>query len=85
MYKIEWQPKAFRQLRKIREHKTRLMIFNAVDKLQNWPDCRNVKALQPPKSGYRLRVGNWRVLFDLKTFLEIIEIEEVKKRNERTY
>jgi mRNA-degrading endonuclease RelE of RelBE toxin-antitoxin system len=50
MYKIEWQPKAVRRLRKIREHKTRLMIFNAADKLQNWPDCRNVKALQPPRA-----------------------------------
>ncbi|NVL90618.1 MAG: hypothetical protein HWN69_06420 [Desulfobacterales bacterium] len=84
MYKIEWQPKAFRQLNKVRERKTRVMIFNAVDKLQNWPDCRNVKAVQST-GGYRLRVGNWRILFDVKTALEIIEIEEVKKRNERTY
>lgn len=61
------------------------MIFNAVDKLCDWPDCRNVKALQSPKSRYRLRVGSWRIFFDVKTFLEIIEVEEVKKRDEHTY
>jgi len=32
---------------------------------------------------YRLKVENWRVFFT--DTLEIVMIEEVKKRNERTY
>jgi len=35
--------------------------------------------------GYRLRVGRWRVMFDVREALRIIEVEEVKKRDEHTY
>lgn len=78
MYRIEWHPKARRQLKKIRDHKVRIAIYDAVDTLQDWPRCRNVKALQN-RPGYRLRVGKWRVIFDVERYLEIIAIEEVKK------
>ena len=42
MYAIDWQIKAYRQLQKIRE-----ALYDAVDTLRHWPDCRNVKASQP--------------------------------------
>jgi hypothetical protein len=35
--------------------------------------------------GYRLRVGNYRVLFNVLETVEVVNIEEVKKRDERTY
>ena len=36
--------------------------------------------------GYRLRVGNYRVLFDYAGgATRIVSIEEVRKRDERTY
>jgi mRNA-degrading endonuclease RelE of RelBE toxin-antitoxin system len=44
-----------------------------------------VKHLTNSAIGYRLRVGNWRVLFDFDGAVRIVTIEEVKKRNERTY
>jgi mRNA interferase RelE/StbE len=47
-----------------------------------FPDCPNVKKLQD-RNGYRLRVGRWRIIFTRS--LEIIEIEEVKPRDEHTY
>ena len=34
---------------------------------------------------YRLRVGRYRVLFNYADVVKIIEIQEVKKRDERTY
>ena len=37
------------------------------------------------RNGYRLRVGNYRVLFDAETEVRIIEIQEVKKRDSNTY
>lgn len=59
-------------------------IVLAVRDLRSWPNCQNVKALKN-LPGYRLRVGRYRVLFDVENDLRIIEIEEVKKRDERTY
>ena len=50
-----------------------------------WPDCRNVKALTSHEYGFRMRVGNWRILFDVEDRIRIITIQEVKKRDERTY
>jgi len=34
---------------------------------------------------FRIRVGNWRILFDVEDRIKIIMIQEVKKRDERTY
>jgi len=36
-------------------------------------------------SGYRLRVGDYRVLFNWDGGIRIVSIEEVRKRDERTY
>jgi mRNA-degrading endonuclease RelE of RelBE toxin-antitoxin system len=53
--------------------------------LSSYPDCQNIKPLTQYQYGYRLRVGNWRVMFDVFDSLSIVSIEEVKKRDERTY
>jgi len=84
VYKIEWAHKAYNQLRKIREKHMRQTIFNEITKLENFPDCDNIKKLKGRK-GYRLRIQNWRVLFEKDDTLKIIEIQVVRKRDERTY
>ena len=53
-------------------------------KLKNWPDCQNVKALKD-RNDYRLRVGRYRVFFEVLISLKIVKIVEVKKRDDRTY
>lgn len=87
MYKIYWTTKAQKQLAKIRSHKDREAIFREADTLKEFPDCRNVKALTNHKHDYCLRVGRYRVLFDADadTEVNIIDIEEVKKRDDHTY
>lgn len=85
MYAIDWKPKAQRQIRKIAERADQLVIVEAVERLRDFPACSNVKALTNHAYGYRLRVGRWRVLFDADTSIRIIEIQEVKKRDDRTY
>ena len=51
----------------------------------SFPGCANVKALKGHEYGYRLRVGNYRVLFDFDGRIHVVMIEEVRKRDERTY
>lgn len=82
MKNIQWRPKALRQLKKINDHQTKKTIYNAVSELKNFPDCQNIKKLKN-RNDYRLRVGRWRVFFTES--LEILYIEEVKKRDENTY
>lgn len=82
MKSIEWTSKARKQLKKLPKEYQR-NVLSAVDLLYSFPDCQgDIKKLQG-KEGFRLRVGRYRVIFDdLGT---IIEIQEVKKRDERTY
>ena len=71
-------------MRKIRDIEMQKRIYESVDDLRNWPACSNVKALSG-RDDYRLRVGRWRVIFDVHQALRIIAIEEVRKRDEHTY
>ena len=85
MNSINWQPKALRQLRKIDAHAGK-QIRNAVSsELVDLASARNVKALTNHEYGYRLRVGNHRVFFEFDGAIRIVSIEEVRKRDERTY
>lgn len=82
MNKIIYQIKALRQLRKIPNNG---LIRNKIDGLADMPNCTNVKALTNHKYQYRLRVGNYRVFFNFDGVIHIVSVEEVKKRDERTY
>lgn len=86
MNEINWTPKASRQLMKF-DQPARVAIRDAVgEKLAVFPACSGVKALTGHAYGYRLRVGNYRVLFDFEGGAAcIVNIEEVRKRDERTY
>ena len=82
---INWQPKALRQLRKI-DARIGMQIRSAVSaELVDLSQARNVIAMTDHAHGYRLRVGNYRVFFDYDGAVRIVSVEEVRKRNERTY
>ncbi len=84
MNTIKWTIKALRQLRKINQQDNK-KIRNAVNELENMPNCRNVKSLTKHKYSYRIKIGAYRVFFEFDGGIRIVEIQEVKKRNERTY
>lgn len=84
MNTINWTPKATKQLRKLdRQHQQTIVL--AVRSLKDMPDCQNVKSLTKHEYGYRLRVGNYRVLFDWDGGIRVVEVQEVRIRNENTY
>lgn len=85
MNKIKWTTKAIKQAGKIKNPSERKAIYDGVDALVDFPAVSGVKKLTNHAIGYRMRVGNWRVLFDFDGSATVISIEEVKKRNERTY
>ncbi len=84
MFTIQWSKKAVRQLLCF-PLKERVRISGAVDGLAAWPECRNVKALKDSPFMYRLRVGRYRILFDVETSVRVVSVEEVRKRDESTY
>lgn len=84
MNTILWTRKAAKQLRKL-DHQHQGPIRDAVKALEEMPNCSNVKQLTNHEHGYRLRVGNYRVLFDWDGGIRVVEVQEVKARNEPTY
>ncbi len=84
MNKIQWTKKAVKQLHRIAQN-DKERVFSKITTLRQFPDCLNIKKLRGFEDTYRLRVGRYRVLFLFVETIKVIRIEEVKKRDERTY
>ena len=82
---IVWKPTARKQLRKLPQDRQE-QIYQAVCALEDMPDVHaDIKKLKGSDDLYRLRVGRYRVIFGFYERIQIVEIQEVKKRDERTY
>ena len=85
MNEINWNPKALKQIEKIKDSKARKRVYTESQALSDFPHCQGVKKLVNHEYSYRLRAGNYRVFFEFDGDVHIINIEEVKKRDESTY
>jgi len=82
---IRWKNKALKQYTKL-PNNIRSNVKQAVENLEFFPEIANVKKLKNHESDYRLRVGDYRVLFSLvENEPVILLIEKVAKRDDRTY
>lgn len=61
-------------------------IKEAIQRLAENPRARGTIKLEgAPVARYRYRIGDYRILFDIDDEAEIIEILDIRKRDERTY
>jgi len=74
-----------KQLLKINDAVIRKRVYDETQTLADFPNCAGIKRLINHKYSYRLRIGDYRVFFEFDGEVKIVSIEEVKKRNERTY
>ncbi|MCP5051080.1 MAG: type II toxin-antitoxin system RelE/ParE family toxin [bacterium] len=81
-------------LLKIPQAKTRDEVMESIEKLSDNPrpyGAKTFKKLKAPvqfykyTAQYRLRIGDYRVLYDIDDNREIVWILAIRKRNERTY
>ncbi|MGH6984513.1 MAG: type II toxin-antitoxin system RelE family toxin [Stellaceae bacterium] len=79
-WRLVLAPRAERELDAL-EHRIRDRIVVALDQLALDPYAtRNVKALKG--GGYRLRVGDYRVLYELKNDILVILVVRIANRRE---
>lgn len=87
-YQISVTKKALKQLRPI-PRQQQIRIYGAIRKLEDSATWGDVRKLVNHEYGYRLRVGDYRVLFnatdDRTVEINEVVVEEVKKRDDRTY
>jgi len=74
---VKLDDKAIKDLSKI-DKSDALKIFSKIENLQDFPNIANLKKLTNFMPPYRLRVGNYRVLFDLEN--EQITVYRVRHR-----
>lgn len=81
---IEWRNKARKQLKKLRNPQAAQRILAAIEGFAAGHPC-DVKPLIDHAYSHRLRVGEFRILMTVSAVVEICWVEEVKRRDERTY
>lgn len=82
--RIEWSIRAARQLLRL-EQRDQRRVRDAVNSLVDFPAAINIKHLVNHDPPYRLRVGNYRVLFSFNGAQRLINIVSVRRRDEHTY
>ena len=61
-------------------------VKEAIAKLMDEPRTYGtIKLDNAPVGQYRCRVGDWRIIFDIDDKDKVIEILDIRKRDERTY
>jgi len=81
-YAVFYQSQALKALKKMTRDQSRL-IRDRISQLAQNPHAVNphVKRLEG-QNGYRLRVGNWRVLYELQDDRLVIVVIKIKTRGD---
>jgi len=78
-YKIEFAPHAYRQFKKL-ERDTQLLILARIEDLSTNPRPSGVKKLASVHNLYRIRVGDYRVVYEIRDRALIIVVVKVVHR-----
>jgi mRNA interferase RelE/StbE len=79
LYRIEWKPSAVQELKNLpRQIVGR--IVNAVEQLSTEPYPTGVRKLVGSEHSYRIRVGDYRIIYSVMASALIIEIIRVGHR-----
>ncbi|MDL1971582.1 MAG: type II toxin-antitoxin system RelE/ParE family toxin [Candidatus Desulfofervidaceae bacterium] len=79
MYKIEWKQSATKELKNLKKSDIP-RIIEAVEKLSVNPSPPGTRKLQGCEQLYRIRVGEYRVVYSIKNKVLLIEIIRVGHR-----
>jgi mRNA interferase RelE/StbE len=79
-WRIEWTDHALKDARRL-DRPIRERIVEAIERLAE-AGQGDVVRLQAPLTGYRLRVGDWRVIFTLSMEPRILIVRRIRHRSE---
>lgn len=88
MYRVEISPAADRDLERL---KSRISaqdferLRNAVRSLASEPRPQGVRKIRGTEKAYRIRTGNYRVVYDVYDSDDLVLILQIARRSEATY
>ena len=88
MYRIEISPAADRDLEKLKDRISRQdfeRLRKAVGSLAKEPRPQRVRKIKGTEKAYRIRVGNYRIVYDVYDRDNLVLILQVVRRSETTY
>jgi mRNA interferase RelE/StbE len=80
-YRIEFRPAAFRELAGL-EKSVRLRIAATVDSLAQQPRPPGVEKLKGHERRYRVRCGDYRIVYEIKDALLLILVVRIGHRRQ---
>jgi mRNA interferase RelE/StbE len=80
-YNIRWKASAARELKKLPQS-TLSRVLKAVEKLRATPYPEGVRKLVGSEHTYRIRVGDYRIIYTVRASELVIEIIRVGHRKE---
>lgn len=81
MYSVEWDTKALKELRAL-EKKERKRILERVAKLGTTPRPPGCKKLHDKEALYRIRVGDYRVIYQIRDSQLLVLVVKVGDRRD---
>jgi len=85
---MPWQLLVARQVEeKLRRlvPKDQRLVLAAIDRLRADPLACSLEELKGPLSGFRMRVGDWRLLLDLDPAQRLVSVADLQRRTTTTY
>ena len=81
IYQIKWKTSALRELKKI-DKKMIPRILSLVESLEVQPFPSGIRKLCGTKNTYRIRIGDYRIVYDVHKSIITIEIIRVRHRKD---
>jgi len=81
IYQIEWKNSALRELKRLNRQVVPRIVA-AVDSLSTQPLPSGVSKLQGSQRTYRIRIGNYRVIYELYESRLVVEVVRVRHRKD---
>jgi mRNA interferase RelE/StbE len=81
LFELRWRTSTKKDLRAIRQEDV-LRILEEAAKLADEPLPQGSEKLSGSERTYRIRVGNYRVVYEVLSALKIVEIQRVRHRKD---
>ena len=81
LFEIQWKSSAEKEIRRI-DPKIISRLIDAIDNLATEPFPASFRKLQASESSYRIRVGDYRIVYQLDKKNHVVTIQHVRHRKD---